>query len=159
MFNKFSFNKALELKAPVEGICISLDKVNDKVFASGMIGEGCAFNFDGDTIYSPINGEITMIASTKHAIGIKGRNGVEIMIHVGLDSVNLHGEGFQVLVKKNQRIKQGDPILKIDLDVMKNNNIDLTTPMVITNSNQYKLYKYHINDKVNIEDVVISVEH
>ncbi|MCD7894939.1 MAG: PTS glucose transporter subunit IIA [Erysipelotrichaceae bacterium] len=159
MFGFKKINKILELKSPVNGICIPLDEVNDKAFASGMIGEGCAFNFDGDTIYSPINGEILMVANTKHAIGLKARNGAEILIHVGLDTVNLNGEGLYVLVKKNQKVKQGDPILKVDLEIMKSNNIDLTTPMVITNSSNFKLCNYHIDDKVNIEDVVISVQH
>ena len=90
------------LYAPVTGSCIPLTEVKDEVFANKMMGDGVAFTFDGDTVVSPCDGTIVMIAATKHAIGIQGDDGVEVLIHVGLDTVSLNGEGFKASI--NQEI-------------------------------------------------------
>lgn len=141
--------------APVDGTCISLDDVSDKVFSSRMMGDGVAFQFDGSTLYAPMDGEIMMIAPTKHAIGMMGDNGVEILIHIGLDTVNLNGQGFDVLVKVHDKVTKGTPMVTIDHSFMKEQGMDLTTPMIITNGNNFSLSIEHINDKVNMGDAVI----
>ncbi len=116
---------------------IFLKDVPDQVFAGGMMGEGIAFTPETDTVTAPCDGTIIMIAETLHAIGIQAENGAELLIHVGMDTVNLNGNGFTKLAEANQKVKQGDPILKIDLNFMKEHNINLTTPMIVTNSEDY----------------------
>jgi len=119
--------------SPVNGTCIDLKDVKDEIFSSKMLGEGYAFILEDGTIYAPCDATIELIAKTKHAIGLNANNGVQLLIHCGLDTVNLNGEGFQTLVKEGQKVCCGDPLLKIDMDFMTSKNIDLTTPMVITN--------------------------
>lgn len=127
------------LYAPVDGACIPLSEVKDEVFVNKMMGEGVAFQFDGDILVSPCDGTIVMIAATKHAIGILGDDGAELLIHVGLDTVKLNGKGFHILKKSGDTVKTGEPIMQLDRKLMETHNIDLTTPMVITNSDQFQL--------------------
>lgn len=121
-----------EIYAPVTGTCLDLSQVPDEVFSSHTMGDGVAFSFDGDTIFSPINGKVSLVAETKHAVGLVSDSGVELLIHVGTDTVELNGQGFTALVKADAKIKVGTPLLKIDRAFMASKNISLITPMVIT---------------------------
>jgi sugar PTS system EIIA component len=145
------------LYAPVNGEVVKLSEVSDKVFSSGMMGQGVGFKFDGDTVYAPCNGKIILIANTKHAIGIMADNGAEILIHVGLDTVQLNGKGFDVLVSVDSIVKQGEPILKIDRAYMAEKNIDLTIPMVITNSSDLTIKCVMENGRIEVGDKVIEI--
>lgn len=160
MFNLFrKKNLDNNLYSPVDGYCIDIDKVKDKVFATKMMGDGVAFVLESDTICAPCDGKIIMIAETKHAIAIKADNGAEILIHVGLDTVNLQGEGFELLIQQDSAVKKGTPILKVDRNLILEKNMDLTTPMIITNSTDFKLSKFSLEEKVNInKSFVISLE-
>lgn len=148
----------MNIYAPVNGTCIPLDQVKDKVFASKMMGDGVGFQYEGDTVYAPMDGKIMMVANTKHAVGMMGDNGVEVLIHVGLDTVNLNGQGLEVLVKQNQSVKKGTAMIKIDRGFMKEKEIDLTTPMVITNGADYTISKLHEGEAVTTGDCVIISE-
>lgn len=155
MFEFLRKKKIYELYSPVIGRSIRLDEVKDKVFSSKMMGDGLAFKLEKNIIYSPCDAKVKLIPSTKHAIGLEA-NGLDILIHIGLDTVNLNGEGFKQLVSVGDAIKQGDPLLKIDLEFMKQKNIDLTTPMIITS-------KEHILSiveprNVNLDSIVIKLE-
>lgn len=136
----FDFLKKKEkaLYAPVTGKVIPLDKVNDKMFANKLMGDGVGFQFEGNMVCAPCDGQLTLVANTLHAFGITMDNGAEILVHIGLDSVNLQGKGFKKLAKQGTKVKKGTPIIEIDRAFMKKNNIDLTTPMVITNTGDYK---------------------
>lgn len=146
----------MQIYSPVNGVCISLDDVSDPVFSSRMMGDGVAFKFEGDTLYSPCDGTVMLVAKSKHAIGIKAKNGAEILIHVGLETVNLNGEGFEVLIEPNAKIKTGEPLLKCDLAFMKSKHIDLITPMILTNGNEVKA-KVVSHDEVNKGESVIFI--
>lgn len=128
-------NKEMILYASVTGKKIALEDVPDKVFASKMMGDGVAFQFDGNTIYAPCDGKIVMIANTLHAFGMELANGTELLLHIGLDTVNLNGKGFKKLVEQGDKVKKGTPIIEIDRSVMEEHHIDLTMPMIITNTN------------------------
>lgn len=119
------------LYSPVIGEAIPLEKINDKVFSNKLLGDGIAFQFRGSNVYSPCDAKVIMVANTNHAIGIKQKD-VEILIHVGLETVNLRGQGLKVHVKEGDTIKKGDLILTIDREFMESMKIDLTTPMIIT---------------------------
>ncbi|MDO5350159.1 MAG: glucose PTS transporter subunit IIA [Lachnospiraceae bacterium] len=121
------------LYAPVDGDCIPVSEVNDSVFSSRMMGDGVAFRFEGSQVCAPCDGKICMIAETKHAFGMVNDDGVEVIIHIGLDTVNLNGQGFTVLVKKDQIVKKGTPVIELNQEFFKSKGIDLTTPMIVTN--------------------------
>ncbi len=127
------------LYAPVDGDCISLDEVKDDVFSSRMMGDGVAFRFKGNRVCAPCGGTICMIAETKHAFGIMNEDGAEILVHIGLDTVNLGGEGFRVLVKENQTVEKGAPVIELDREFFESKGIDLTTPMIVTNGETMSL--------------------
>lgn len=149
--------KSEKIMAPVTGKCVSIKEVPDKMFAEKIMGEGVAFRYDGDVIYSPCNGIIAVVAETKHAIGIKTENGVELLIHVGVETVNLNGEGFEVLVKQDEKVEIGKPILKIDRKFMHDKDIDLITPMVITNGEEFDLKFSNINSSVKKGESQVAV--
>lgn len=136
MFNK---KKTIQLVSPVTGHMMNLENVPDKVFASKMMGNGVAFELEEDIVCAPCDGTISLIAETLHAFGITAGNGAEILIHIGLNTVNLKGQGFQKLVEQGGKVKKGTPVIQVDRALLKEKNVVLTTPMVITNSSEYKL--------------------
>lgn len=135
MFKFLRKNNKVELYSPVIGKSMELAYVSDPVFAEKMLGDGIAFTFEGDMIYSPCSGEVIMIAATKHAIGIVSK-GTEILIHIGLETVKLNGNGLNLLVSNHSKVKRGQPLLKIDRDLMNTYKIDLTTMMIVTSKDK-----------------------
>lgn len=129
MFFK-SKKKKPELSAPATGQLINLTKVNDPVFAQGMMGPGLAIIPNDEAIYSPYNGSITSIFPTKHAIGMKNKEGKDILIHIGLNTVDLNGEGFDVFVEVGDNILAGDQLAKIDRAFIKSQGKDDTIVVV-----------------------------
>ena len=121
----------LGIVSPINGKVIPLEQVPDPVFSDKVLGDGCAVIPDDGKIYSPVDGEISSIAETKHAYGFSSDNGLEILVHFGLETVALKGEGFTSLVEVGQKVKVGDLIAEVDLDVLKQHNINLTTPVLI----------------------------
>lgn len=137
VLNLFKKNKQeLTLVAPLTGKVLSITEVPDPVFSEKMMGEGIAIEPSKGEVVAPCAGKVVQVAPTKHAIGIETETGEEILIHVGLDTVNLKGEGFTVKVNENDEIKQGDLLIEFDLDFITNNAPSIITPMVITNSAQ-----------------------
>ncbi|TLS38463.1 N-acetylglucosamine-specific PTS transporter subunit IIBC [Pseudalkalibacillus caeni] len=119
--------------APIEGKIIPITEVDDPTFAEKMMGDGFAIEPTGRTVFSPVDGEVLNVFPTKHAIGILSKQGYEILIHVGLDTVNLQGEGFQTYVKAGDEVKQGQKLLEIDLETIGNKAKSTVTPIVFTN--------------------------
>ena len=119
--------------APLKGEIKAITEVPDQVFAGKMMGDGFAIVPSEGTVLSPVNGKITNMFPTKHAIGILSDNGREILIHVGIDTVNLKGQGFETLVSENDTVKKGQPLLKVDLDYIKEHPTSTITPIVFTN--------------------------
>lgn len=116
--------------SPLEGTLIPLTDVPDPVFSGKMMGDGFAINPTDGVVVSPVDGIITHIAETKHAIGIKTKKGTTIIIHFGLDTVNLEGKGFEVFVELEQKVKRGDKILVADMDILKAEAPSIITPVV-----------------------------
>lgn len=127
------FKKTYELIAPVSGNILDLSDVPDGVFAEKLVGDGVAVDFDGDIVVSPADGELSLIFKTCHAFGVTLRNGVELLVHIGIDTVELEGEGFKALARQGQRVKKGDPIVMVDKELVKGRGYCLITPVVITN--------------------------
>mgnify|MGYP000010728276 FL=1 len=118
--------------SPIDGKCINIEDVPDKVFSTRMMGDGFAIIPSDNIVVSPVDGIIVMIPNSKHAFGIKTRSGVEILVHVGLDTVNLKGRGFETFVKVGDKVKKNMPILKFDANIMDEMNIDKTTMVIFT---------------------------
>ena len=146
-----------ELKSPFKGKTVPLINVPDEVFSKKMLGEGIAIIPDEEenVVHSPLNGIVTEITDSKHAICLKGENGAEVLIHIGLDTVNLGGEHFEVLIKKGAKVKQGQELVKFDSKSIRNKNYNLITPVIITNYENYKDFAFDENKTVTIKDVVI----
>ena len=104
--------------SPIDGKCINIEDVPDKVFSTRMMGDGFAIIPSDNIVVSPVDGIIVMIPNSKHAFGIKTRSGVEILVHVGLDTVNLKGRGFETFVKVGDKVKKNMPILKFDDNII-----------------------------------------
>lgn len=125
--------------APLSGTIKPIEQCSDPMFASKAMGDGVVIVPDSNTLVSPISGKVMMVFPTKHAIGLQGEDGEEILIHVGLDTVSLDGAPFKVLVKDGQEIKAGQALMTIDLDAIKAAGLSTETPVVITNGKQFEI--------------------
>lgn len=123
--------------APVNGDVIALSDVKDEAFASGAVGKGAAIVPTDGYYVSPIKGEVVMVFGTKHAIGLKSDDGVEVLLHIGIDTVKLEGKHFDMLVEKGARVEVGTPLVNVDIDALKAEGYDITTPIIITNTLDY----------------------
>lgn len=133
----FGKKNVIELKSPISGKIVPLSDVPDQVFSQGLIGEGFAIIPNSGQVCAPEDGKIVQIFPTKHAIGYLVKN-VEILIHFGLDTVELKGEGFDKFIEAGDELKLGDKIINVDLNVLEANNKHSITPIVLTDSSQYK---------------------
>ena len=132
-----STTKDTAVHSPLSGRCVQLSEVSDPMFAEGMMGNGIAIIPQEGRVVSPVDGVISAIFDTKHAIGIKSNDGAEILIHVGIDTVNLKGKHFNAKVKAGDSIKKGDLLLEFDINAIKKAGYDVITPVIITNTGDY----------------------
>jgi len=126
---------------PIEGEIIPLEEVPDQIFSQKMMGDGFGIIPSGGSVVSPVDGTITSVFPTKHAIGIKSDQGYEILIHIGLDTVNLKGEGFTLLALEGTRVTKGQEILKFNLDFIKKSAPSTVTPVIFTNLSKLNIVK------------------
>lgn len=156
MFNLFK-KKEVALYMPTKGKVIELDQVPDQVFASRMVGDGVAFIPHEDLIKAPCSGKVVQVFPTNHAIGIESKEGLEVLIHLGIDTVELKGEGFQRLIEEGQEIKKGDPLAKMNLDLIKEKGKEIITPVVITNMEVVKELKPCRLDETIDDEVILNI--
>lgn len=138
--------------AIANGEMIPLEKVNDEVFAQKIMGDGIAFCLSDGIISSPANGYLTAVFPTGHAFGITMEDGVELLVHIGINTVENKGKGMEVLVKQGQKVKAGDHIVKVDLDKLKQ-QYDMTTMLIVTNPNG-KIITFKHTGKVIRGDII-----
>ena len=124
--------RSIVVTAPFSGTLVPLGEVPDETFASGVLGEGIAIEPSDGLFCSPVDGTVETIAETKHAIGFAADNGLEILVHVGLETVSLNGEGFEILVKEGDRVKAGQPVAKADLALIRERGLKTITSIVLT---------------------------
>lgn len=127
----------ITISSPLNGEIVPLTEVKDETFASEMMGKGIAINPKEGKVVSPINGTVQMIFKTKHAIGLKSQDGAEILIHIGMDTVQLDGKHFTAHVKDGDKVKVGDTLVEFDMDAIKKEGYELVTPVIITNTIDY----------------------
>ena len=151
------FRKSLEIVAPIAGKVIDLSEVPDQVFAQKMAGDGIGIDSTGDIIVAPVDGVVALIFKTNHAFAMILDNEIELLVHIGIDTVELEGTGFQRLIQEGTKVKAGEPIIKIDRELIKEKGYSLVTPVLITNPDKLKEIKY--NTSITAEagkDVVIT---
>ena len=127
----------LEVASPLEGKAVALSEVPDPIFAAGKLGEGVAVEPTGTTVVAPAAGKVAATYPSGHAVGLKLDNGVELLVHVGLDTVNLDGEGFTVKVMKGDQVAAGDTLIEFDPAVIKKAGYPLITPVIVTNTRKF----------------------
>jgi PTS system IIA component, Glc family (TC 4.A.1) len=146
-----------KLVAPVSGKVIDLAEVPDEIFADKMVGDGIAIDSVDDTVVAPADGEVNLIFKTNHAFAMMLDNEVEILVHIGLDTITLGGEGFKRLVEEGQKVKAGEPILKVDRNFIKSRSCSLVTPVIITNHDIVNFTSMNIGNEVKAgEDIVLE---
>jgi PTS system D-glucosamine-specific IIC component len=123
--------------SPMQGKVVNLAKINDGVFSEGMLGKGVAIEPTDGIVVSPFDGEVQMIYDTKHAIGLMSTDGVELLIHVGIDTVQLKGKYFDIRVENGQKIKKGDILMKADLNGIQKEGYRIVTPVIVTNTEDF----------------------
>ncbi|MCA0985354.1 PTS glucose transporter subunit IIA [Halobacillus yeomjeoni] len=135
MLKKIFGKKSVEeqLVAPLNGKVVPIDEVDDPVFSQKMMGDGIAIEQTDGKVVSPIAGEIVQIFPTNHAVGIKTKSGVEVLVHIGLETVSMEGEGFEGHVKTGDKVNPGDHLITFDTELVKEKAKSTITPVVITN--------------------------
>ncbi|MBW8349156.1 PTS glucose transporter subunit IIA [Bacillus sp. IITD106] len=156
---KQAASKSIELKAYASGNILPLEDVPDPVFSKKLMGDGIAIEPHEAKFVSPVEGEIIQVFPTKHAIGIKALNGAEILIHIGLETVSMNGEGFTSHVVKGEKVKAGDTLVTVDLEKVKEKAKSIITPLVITNTDDMESIDHSIpSGSVSVnEEVILSV--
>lgn len=155
MFEKNA--KIISLKAVEDGRTIPMDEVNDQTFAQELLGPGIAIVPSNGTVVSPIDGTIATVMDTKHAVCIQGEDGLELIVHAGLDTVELNGKYYQTYKEIGDQVKAGDVLLEFDLEEITKAGYDVTTPIVITNLGDYKITKCLTGQQVKAGEEVIQL--
>ena len=129
-----------KLLAVADGNAVPLGKVPDEVFSSGMLGNGYALEPVSGTIYSPVTGRVDSVTDTRHAYGIHSDDGLDVLVHIGVDTVKLGGEGFISLVEEGDSVRAGDIIAKADLALIRSRGLSPITPVLVSNSDELRTF-------------------
>jgi phosphocarrier protein FPr/phosphocarrier protein len=149
---------SLRIFSPLAGWSASLDEAPDPVFAQRMLGDGVVVDPISADLKAPCDGEIVSVAASRHAIAIRAGNGAEILMHVGIDTVGLGGEGFQLHVEQGNRVRRGDPLLSFDLDLLARKARSLITPVIVTNGERFRIATAQIDREVRQGEVLFEIE-
>lgn len=154
----FFRKKEIEIGSPAVGQCIPMKDVPDPTFSEEMLGKGAAVIPSEGKIYAPIDGEITTLFPTLHAVGITSKDGLDLLIHIGIDTVNLKGEGFTPHVKEGDKVKKGDLLIEVDLEKIKEAGYNLSTPVIVCNTDDYKDVRHHNLGDVENGDCIVKIK-
>lgn len=157
MFKKlFNKNKNKVFYAFADGISIDLSEVKDEVFSQKIMGEGIAIKPSEGKIYSPCDGTIVAVMKeSKHAVGIKTKDGVEFLIHVGIDTVTLNGEGFELHCEEGKAVKKGDLLISFDRKFIKEKSLDDITMLVISEPNNHKILTFNTGTSMKAKEGIL----
>jgi multiphosphoryl transfer protein len=147
-----------KILAPLAGWCAPLSEIPDAAFAQGMLGEGVAIDPTGSELRAPCDGEVISIAAARHAVALRTSAGVELLIHVGIDTVALGGAGFTVKVRKGDRVRAGDLLMSFDLELLSRQAPSLMTPIIVTNGERFRMLRADTGHLVKPGDLLFDVE-
>lgn len=150
-------DRLLTLMSPATGHRVELSEVNDESFAQKLLGDGIAIRPSEGIITAPCDAIVSSVIESQHAVGLTCHNGAELLIHVGLDTVNLKGQHFKTLVSLDQVVKSGDPLIQFDKALIEEAGYDLTTPFIILNSDEFSLQMLDENDQVHIGQPMMQI--
>jgi sugar PTS system EIIA component len=145
----------IKFKSPIVGTALPLSEVPDEVFASKMMGDGLAFDPFENILYAPTDGEIIQIFPTMHAVGIKTSHGLEILLHIGIDTVNLSGIGFESFVSVGDKVHAGQKLISFDINLIKENAKSLITPLILINMDIVENMEYQYGNTTRDTTVLI----
>lgn len=146
-----------EIGAPVEGMAVASSEVPDPTFAEEMLGKGIAIKPAVGKVFAPVDGTVGMVFDTKHAITLTSEGGVEILIHVGLDTVSLNGAPFTVHVSADDKVKKGDLLVEFDMDAIKAAGLETITPVIVCNSDDFAGLERFVGKAVKAGDTVMEI--
>lgn len=144
--------------APLAGRALPLTAVNDAVFSQKVMGDGLAIQPSEGKVYAPFDGEVASLFETKHAIGLMGDNGMELLIHIGIDTVNLQGQYYDAHVKVGDRVKKGDLLISFDKDAIEKAGYETVTPVILTNTDNYTTIEAQTGCEVRPGDTVLTAK-
>ena len=150
--------KREEILAPVEGMAVPLSEVKDPAFSEEILGKGMAIIPSKGRIVAPVNGVLSVMFETMHAVSITADNGAEVMIHVGLDTVKLRGQGYRSLKKQGDAVKAGELLLEFDLEEISRKGYDLITPVIILNTGEFPAMECQVGKKVKELEPIIELQ-
>ena len=150
-------NVHAEILAPISGTAIELSQVEDGVFSEGMLGQGAAIEPSEGKVYAPFDGEVNMVFDTKHALGLTSSDGIELLIHIGIDTVQLNGQYYNIHVNDGDKIKAGDLLAEFDIEAIKSAGYRTVTPVIITNSDDYTSFNLLKTGSIQNGEKFISV--
>ncbi len=150
--------KQSKIIAPQSGTSVNIAEVPDAVFAQKVLGDGFAIIPDSNEVLSPCTGTIVQIADTRHAVGIESDDGLEVLVHLGIDTVKLAGEGFTCYVKVGQHVKAGDKLMDMDIQLIKNRDLNPISPCIITNMDEVGKLKLFTGTTTAGKTTVISYQ-
>ena len=148
--------KAREIYAPADGQIVAIESVEDDVFSQKMVGDGVALIPMSNTFVAPIDGVVSKIFSTNHAYSIKSKKDLEVMVHIGIDSVKLAGKGFTRLANEGDKVKAGDAIIETDLTYICKHVKNIITPIVVSDESDVKQIDKHMHI-VKCQDIIMEV--
>ena len=150
-------DKGEKIYAPLKGRVIPVTEVNDPTFAEEMLGKGVAIKPEGNRIVSPVDGSVAMMFETGHAVSLLSGGGAEVLIHVGLDTVKLKGQHFTVKAKTGDKVKKGDVLIEFDSAAIAAAGYDTVTPIVITNTEDFKSVEPRTGFEANELDEILTL--
>ncbi|MCI6063813.1 MAG: PTS glucose transporter subunit IIA [Roseburia inulinivorans] len=151
-------DKGIEIGSPVKGKAVPISKVSDPTFGEEILGKGVAIQPADGKIYAPADGTIEMLFDTKHAVSMTTTEGVELLVHIGLDTVALKGEHFTAHKENGDAVKKGDLLISVDLEAVKAAGYDVITPMVVCNTSDYQTVEAVTGSDVNPGDTVLILK-
>ena len=157
LFGKSEKVNGNHVYAPLEGQAVAISEVPDPTFAEGMLGNGIAIQPTNGKVYAPCDATVDMMFSTGHAVSLVSDTGIEILIHIGLETVSLEGKPFTIHVANGDKVKKGQLMLEADLEAIKAAGLPTITPVVICNTDNYPKFKTNVGKAVTNADVVIEL--
>ena len=145
-----------EVQSPLTGELVPLAELPDKTFADELTGKGIAIRPTEGKVTAPFDGTVTMVAKSKHAIMLQSTDGIDILIHVGLNTVSLKGKYFDVKVEAGQEVRLGDPLVEFDLESIKAAGLDIVSPVIVTNTPDYlDVVPVHVKGVISMNELLL----